>query len=62
MVKHKKKRNIKKRLRKAAKRTRKAVDAGVRIWRAVNTKGNRKALGSAGKRANTVSRNIMDML
>ncbi|HUT00410.1 MAG TPA: hypothetical protein VMY59_08850 [Candidatus Thermoplasmatota archaeon] len=60
--KKKKKTSHRKKLKKAYKRTRKTMDSGVRIWKKLNSKQNRKAFGSAGKRANTVSKNIMDIL
>lgn len=61
-TKKKKKKNYKKKLRKAYKKTRKATDTGVRIWKALNTQSNKKKMKSLGKRANTVSKNIMDLL
>jgi len=60
--KKKKKRNYRKKLKKYTKKTRRAVNTGVKIWRAVNTKANKKKAKSMSTRANKVAQNIMDII
>lgn len=55
MEKHK----YKRKLRKYAKKTRKVVDAGVRIWNRLNTPQNRKNMSKWGKRAGKMQESLI---
>ena len=60
MTKHSRK--YKKKLRKYAKKTKRTIDAGVRIWNRLNTSQNRKTLGKMGKKASRMQQNLIEIL
>lgn len=58
----KRSKKYKKKLRTYAKRGKKAVDAGVRIWNRLNTSKNKKSMAKLGKRASKMQQSLFDII